>query len=66
MSLTIEIRELILRQTRDGFKQVEISENLGVSQSAVSRICTTFEERGHIIPIKPTGRKPTYNDDDLL
>jgi len=65
MAISIKIRELILLQLEEGHTQAEVSENLGVSQSTVSGIYNNFKERGHIRPLKPTGRKSIYSEDEL-
>lgn len=63
--LSPEIRALVILKLEEGATQVEISEDLGIAQSTVSTISKVFRERGHLVPLKLSGRKPTYDAEDL-
>ena len=64
--ISLQIKELIIQKTEDGLTQLEIADDLNVSQSTVSETLTKFRDRGHLLPLTGSGRKATYSDDELL
>ena len=65
MAYSIAIRELILHQLEDGFTQIEVAENLNISQSTVSYTWKKYQKYGHLESLKHSGREPIYNETDL-
>ena len=56
MTVSIEKRELIVRQHKKGKTSMEIADNLEVPFSTVSRILKVYRETGDITPRVSTGR----------
>ena len=63
--LTLHIRWQIIEKTLEGLTTRQIAKHLGISKSAVSRICQKFKKYGCVETSLLSGRPRIFNSNDL-
>ena len=58
MTVSLEVRKIIIRMNEKGKSNIEIANDLGLNKSTIANILKMYKETGDIKPKNKPGRNP--------